>query len=71
MKKHKLNRGNAGNTAELEVDRTFAEETIMLEAAETDSACTAEAINQRAELVTPLLEEILTCRPPLHWGLND
>jgi hypothetical protein len=29
---------------------------------------TIEAIHARAEAVTPILEEILYSRPPLHWG---
>jgi hypothetical protein len=53
------------------VEKTFAEETIAVEAAQFDSARTAEAIHARAETVTPLLEKILTCRPPPHWGLNE
>ena len=73
MKRNKLKSGHAASTAEGEAwaVESFAEEIVTFETAESDSARTAEAIHERAKMVTPLLEEILACRPPLHWGLND
>lgn len=35
------------------------------------SASTIEAIQFRAETVTPLLKEILHSRPSPHWGINE
>lgn len=35
------------------------------------SASTIEAIQLRAETVTPLLKEILHSRPSPHWGINE
>ena len=71
--RNKLDRGNAASTVEVGVwaERTFSQEEVTFEAAKSDSARTLESIHERAETVTPLLEEILACRPPSHWGLND
>lgn len=33
--------------------------------------CTLETIRERAETVTPVLQEILDYWPPEHWGINE
>jgi len=38
---------------------------------EPTSAWTIEAIQIRAQVVTPLVEEILQSRPPTRWGINE
>ena len=37
----------------------------------TEKNFSLEALQSRAETVTPLLSEILAPRPPEHWGLNE
>ena len=73
VNRNKLHDGHVASTAGVEVwtEESFAEDTVNYKTAEYDSARTVEAIHERAEAVTPLLKEILTCRPPAHWGLND
>jgi len=39
--------------------------------AESEFAWTIEAIQIRAEVVTPALEEILQWRPQTRWGINE
>jgi hypothetical protein len=41
------------------------------EVADQDSAATLQTIELRASTVTPVIEEILHCRPPSHWGINE
>jgi hypothetical protein len=38
---------------------------------EAERAFSIEAIQARVENITPLLEEILRSRPPIHWGINE
>jgi len=39
--------------------------------AEDAPTWTIEAIQIRAEAVSPVMEEILQSRPPTHWGINE
>jgi hypothetical protein len=39
--------------------------------ADDDCDCSIEAIHARAEAMTPLLDEILSTRPAIHWGINE
>jgi hypothetical protein len=38
---------------------------------EPDSASFLEAIQVRASILTPVIEEILDSRPSSHWGINE
>jgi len=38
---------------------------------EVEQAFSIEDIQARVETITPLLEELLRFRPPIHWGINE
>ena len=39
--------------------------------AEIELAFTLEAVHDRADTVTPLLEEMLSTRLPIQWGVSE
>lgn len=39
--------------------------------AELETFWTIEDIQNRAEVITPTMEEILESRPPTRWGINE
>ena len=38
---------------------------------EAERAFSIEDIQARVGTITPLLEEMLRSRPPIHWGINE
>lgn len=42
-----------------------------LENPESLISSSMEEIHNRAETISPLLQELLDRRPPTHWGLNE
>ena len=45
--------------------------SIQFPLREAERAFSIEAIQARVGTITPLLEEILRTRPPMHWGINE
>ena len=58
------------DSAELEFipDVANAVEALV---AELDSVAVLKAIQARESTITPVIEEILHCRPSSHWGINE
>jgi hypothetical protein len=49
----------------------MADKTSLPAKAESLISSSIQEIHNRAETISPLLQEFLDRRPPPHWGLNE